>query len=77
MATRAQRNQRNRDKDAAAPAIASNVFSILVTAVTEAIMTAITNKMVPVSVMTKTITYSYAIGPYKNDSFEMKTKEGK
>ena len=33
--------------------------------------------MVPVPVTPKTITYSSAIDPYNNESFETKTKEGK
>ena len=40
-------------------------------------MTAIANAMVPVTVTTKTITYSFAIDPYNKESFKTKTKEGK
>ena len=77
MATRARINQDGRDKDAAAPAIASDVLSSLVMAVTQAMMTAIANTTVPVPVTSKTITYSSTINPYNNESFKTKTKEGK
>ena len=38
---------------------------------------AITNNMVPIPVTTKNITYSSAIDPYDDQSFEMNMKEGK
>ena len=77
MATRAQRNQGDRDEDAAAPAIALNVLGSLVTAVTQAITTAIANTKVPVHVALKIITYSSAYDPYDKKLFKTKTKEGK
>ena len=73
MSTRAQRHQNDGDKDAAAPAIASNVL----TAVTKSMMTAIANATIPVATTPKTITYFSAIDPYDKKSFETKTKEGK
>ena len=77
METRARRNQGDVDEDSAAPSIASNVLRILVTAVTQAMTTAIENATVPVPVTTKTINYSSVIDPYNNESFETNTKEWK
>ena len=76
MATKAQINQGDRYKDAAAPSVASNFHRSLVTAVTKAMTTAIANATVPVPVIPNTITYSSVINLYDNESFETKTKEG-
>ena len=77
MATRSQRNKGDRDEDVAAPAINSDVLSSFVTAVTQAMMTAIANTMVPLPVTPKTITYSSVIDLYNNESLQTKKKEGK
>ena len=77
MARRARRNQGDRDKDTSALAIDSDVLRSLVTAVTQAMMTAISNATVPVPVTPKTITYSSIIDPYDDESLETKKKEGK
>ena len=77
MTSRAQTNQGEGDEDVASPAISSDVFRILVTAVTQAMKTFIANATAPVPVTPKTITYSSTIDPYNNNSFETKTKEGK
>ena len=77
MATRARRNQGDEYEDAAAPAISSDVLRILVTAVTQAMTTAIINATVPVPVTPKTITYSSAIDLYNDESFKTNTKEWK
>ena len=74
MAKREQRNQGDGDKDAAAPAIDSDVLRSLVTFVTQAMTTAIANATLPVPVTPKTITYSPAIDPYGDELFETKTK---
>ena len=66
MATRARRNQKYGNKDAAALAIASGFLRILVTDATKAMMTAIANTKVPVAATPKTITHSSAIFPYAN-----------
>ena len=77
MATRARRNKFNGDKDATDLSITYNVLRSLVTDVTQVMATAISNVMVPVRVRPKTITYSSSVDLYDEDSFEMKTKEGK
>ena len=71
---RALRNQGDRDK--AAPSISSNVLMSLVTAVTQAMMTAIANAAVPVPVTPKIITYYSDIDPYDDESFGTNMKEG-
>ena len=77
MVTTTWRNQVNVDKDAAAPAIASDVLRSLVTAVTQAMTTATANAMVPVPVTPKTITYFSTIYQYNDESFGTKIKDGK
>ena len=76
MATRARRNQGDGYEDAEASAISSDVLRSLVTAVTQAMATAIANATVPVPVTPKTITYFSVIDLYNNESFHKK-KEGK
>ena len=77
MSTKLRRNQVDGNKDAAAPAISSDVFRSLVMAITQAMITAITNAMFTVPVTPKTITDSSAIYLYEEELFETKTKEGK
>ena len=77
MSTRKQINQGDGDEYAAAPAIASDVLRSLVTAVTQAMTTAIANATVPVPVTPNTITYYSTIDPYGDKFSETKTKEGK
>ena len=74
MTTKAQINQGDRYKDAAALSVASNVLRSLVMAVTKAMTTAIANATVPVPVILNTITYSSVINPYNNELFETKKK---
>ena len=67
MAKRAQRNQNDRDEDAAALDVASNVLRSLVLDVTKAMMNATVNATVPVAVTSKNIKYSSAIDPYNDE----------
>ena len=64
METRTQINKGDGDEDAAAMAIASDVFRSLITAVTQATTTAFANATVPVPVTPKNITYSSVINLY-------------
>ena len=77
MSTKLRRNQVDGNKDAADPAISSDVFRSLVMAITQAMITAITNAMFTVPVTPKTITDSSDIYLYEEELFETKTKEGK
>ena len=81
MATRTRRQQNNGNKDAEEPATAlsidSNVLRSLVTDVTTAMTTAISNKTFPVSATPMTTTYSSTIDLYYRESFKTKSKEDK
>ena len=76
MSMREQINQGDRDKDIADPDIAYDVLRSLITAIIQVTTTAISNATFPISVTTKTITYSSAIDPYEKKSLETKTKDG-
>ena len=77
MVMRVQINQGDGHEDAAALSIASNVLRSLVMVITQVMTTAIANATVPVPITPNTITYSSAIDPYNDESFETKIKEGK
>ena len=77
METRARRQKNYDNKDATSPAISSDVLRSLITAVTKAMTTTISNATVLDADTPKTIMYSSNIDPYNKDISEMKTKEGK
>ena len=77
MATGAQINQGDGDKDAVSLSIASNVLRSLDTAVTKAMTTAITSQWSLSPSHPRPMTYSSAIDPYDNTLLEMKTKVGR
>ena len=77
MEKRSHRQKKGRNKDAAAQAINYDVLKSFITAVNTVMTTTIARKMLPVAATPNTTTYSSAINPYNNESFRMKTKEGK